>query len=174
MGYHSFSYLFKSIHYKRFTKFLYFILLVWLSFSIFELYIINQYPILHLNTFEGIGVQNIFSMQDYYHGFGVHGLGITSQVNTSALILFIFFSVYYFLQRKSIIIKFFHLISLCHILASRYFRLIYLSLHDVFFEVIHFDLESYFEFSIIQFLGSIYKNNLIIFIYYNFNLYKLN
>ena len=56
---------------------------------------LNNYPLLHLNTWEGIGIQTIFPQGYQYHGFGIHGLGITSQVNTSALIILVIFSIYY-------------------------------------------------------------------------------
>lgn len=105
-----FSFVFRNITHKIFTNFIYINLLVWMIFSFIELYIINNYPLLHLNTWEGIGIQNIFSMNSQYHGFGIHGLGITSQVNTSALIILIVFCFYYIIKKSNIFFKFFNIL----------------------------------------------------------------
>ena len=103
-----FSFLFKNINHKVLTNFIYINLLVWMIFSFVELYIINNYPLLHLNTWEGIGIQTIFPQGYQYHGFGIHGLGITSQVNTSALIILVVFSIYYIRIKTNIFFKVFN------------------------------------------------------------------
>tara|TARA_B100001250_G_scaffold149451_1_gene128032 strand:+ start:28994 stop:30226 length:1233 start_codon:yes stop_codon:yes gene_type:complete len=107
-----FSYIFKYIERRRFTRFLYYIVFVWLIFSCIEFYIIENYPLTHLNTWEGIGVQNIFGKENEYHGFGIHGLGITSQVNTSALVLFLFLSIHYIIKKRNIVVITFNLVAI--------------------------------------------------------------
>jgi len=95
-----FNYIFDQLDQNKVINFIYYTLIIWLVVSVLEYIILQKYTIIHQLAFDGIGIQNIVFSGASYHGKGIHGLGLTSQVNISALIFVIIFS-YNFINKNN-------------------------------------------------------------------------
>ena len=97
-----FSFFFKLLNQKERNLIVFYFLFFWFIISIIEFYLRWQYPVLFEDVWRGLTLQSGVRESDM-EVKKIHGLGISTQANVTAIFSLIFFLIYYLRNSRKLV-----------------------------------------------------------------------